>query len=285
MTDPRKPARAYEEAPQPTEPEAPEEALFAARTDVGAPEVPAPAETPPETEPLAEPESVVAVETEAQPAPEPDPVAEPEPEPLLAAAQPEPLFTPDPVVAPEPEPEPVEDAHFDHGPEPWEHVPPPAPKAPPRPVAPVAVAAAPAAPAQPVRTEAQGRDYGAGAPPEAFATGEASPETKKIPFAVYLLYLTSLMLVAPAGLGVWLAYQSRAEAPEWLKSHYQFQIRTFWVAVVVAVAAAGLASFGIGLLGVLALVLAIVWVTLRCFVGMVRLHRGEPIYHPQTWTV
>lgn len=152
----------------------------------------------------------------------------------------------------------------DFGPEPWESAPPAADREPAPLEAPPAVR------------------YGAGAPPEAFAGGEATYEAKRPAFAVYLLYLAAFMLGLPAILGVMLAYSSRAGAPGWLGSHYTFQIRTFWIGLA-GVGAAGLFLFLPFGMVPLILMAVVVWVVLRCFVGMVRLHRGEPIYNPQTW--
>ncbi len=149
----------------------------------------------------------------------------------------------------------------DFGPEPWESAPPPP-----------ALEPAPAVE----------RVYGAGAPPEAFADGDATQDQKKPAYAVYLLYLAAFVLAVPALLGVWLAYSRRMDAPEWLTSHYVFQIRTFWIGLAAAFGGVLFVFLPFGL-GPLILMAVVVWVTLRCFVGMVRLHRGEPIYNPQTW--
>ena len=43
-----------------------------------------------------------------------------------------------------------------------------------------------------------------------------------------------------------LAYVSRKDAPEWLASHYEFQIRTFWLAVLFAVISGLLTVIGVG---------------------------------------
>lgn len=179
---------------------------------------------------------------------------------------------------------------YDLGPDPWDpDAPSPAasearPESRPEPrpaLRPVPVEPAPQPQAEPAHPHH--RDYGAGAPPEAFAAGEADHEIKRPAFAVYLLFLAGLMLFgAPAVVGVILAYRVRERAPGWLQSHYIYQIRTFWIAVAGAVI--GLAGLTVGV-GVAILMALVVWVTLRCFVGMVRLHRGEPIYNPQTWIV
>ncbi|MBT4963293.1 MAG: hypothetical protein HOI53_00895 [Francisellaceae bacterium] len=48
--------------------------------------------------------------------------------------------------------------------------------------------------------------------------------------STYLLYILSLFCgVIPAIIGIIIAYYAKDEdTPEWLQSHYDFQIRTFW---------------------------------------------------------
>ncbi|MXZ09042.1 MAG: hypothetical protein F4Y79_06295, partial [Gemmatimonadetes bacterium] len=45
---------------------------------------------------------------------------------------------------------------------------------------------------------------------------------------VYILYLAELVVGITGLIGVIMAYVNRSDAPEWLASHYRFQIRTFW---------------------------------------------------------
>lgn len=49
---------------------------------------------------------------------------------------------------------------------------------------------------------------------------------------VYILYLLSFVLGVTFLIGVVLAYLNRGEAPDWVKTHYQFQIRTFWIGLL-----------------------------------------------------
>lgn len=191
--------------------------------------------------------------------------------------------TPPPVLPEDERPVPSEPAgppasdipphadEVDMGPDPWDpDAPPPRTPAPPPPPAPP-----PAEPEAP-------RAYGAGAPAVAFEGGEAENDPKRPAFAVYLLFLGTFILLIPAFVGWLIAHRNREAAPGWLRSHYVFQIRTFWISFGAAIAT--VLGFPIGFGPVLFMAL-VVWVTLRCFVGMVRLHRGEPIYNPQTWMV
>jgi uncharacterized membrane protein len=233
------------------------------------------------SEPVAPPEDIFEPETVADPA-----SVEPEPEPAPAAPEPvepaaEVAATPEPLVPspPQPEPEPVL-----FGPEPWEQAPAPAPLKPgawadigPAPAEPAPLPAAPAA--------APPRELGAGANAAAFTAGEASHEVKRTAFVIYILYLASPIfggLSLPVG--AYFAYTRKAGAASWLKSHYVFQIRTFWIALFAVAAAIGFLFLPFGLFP-LTLIGTVVWVTIRCFFGMVRLNRGEPIFNPRTWIV
>jgi uncharacterized membrane protein len=107
--------------------------------------------------------------------------------------------------------------------------------------------------------------------------------------------------------GAW-AYSERGR-DSILDTHYQFQIRTFWVNVVVGLALpflfliaiiAGVGSFlmdhnsptslvlsvmaGTMLPIALGLILAI-WTIVRSLVGLSRLKEGKPIDNPTTWMV
>ena len=56
-----------------------------------------------------------------------------------------------------------------------------------------------------------------------------SPTTKGAAKIVYILYLVSLLFGITGIIGVVMAYINKDDAPEWLQTHYQFQIRTFWI--------------------------------------------------------
>ncbi|HEY6104626.1 MAG TPA: hypothetical protein VIV59_01495, partial [Anaeromyxobacteraceae bacterium] len=64
------------------------------------------------------------------------------------------------------------------------------------------------------------------APPPAAAPGE------NVAKVVYVLYLVSLVTGVTALVGVVMAYVYQGDAPDWLKTHYRFQIRTFWLGLL-----------------------------------------------------
>lgn len=278
-----------EDAPAPAAEPAPEDGDDPVEVPEPEPEIDPKAdpEPDPEPEPEVEPEAAPEPEPEADLAPGPDDVAEVGPSPddhddlfedprdlgpaeAFAASE---ADLPGEAAA---EPlSPVESDDF--GPEPWDDAPAsdwarakapdpdpePAPAPAPVEIAPVAIAGGVARGASELPTD----------------------DVKRTAFAVYLLYLgTPIFLGLSPILGAWLAMRSRAEAPEWVQSHYQFQIRTFWISLATTFAAFTLVFLPFALGPTLAIAL-FVWVVARCFVGMVRLHRGEPIFHPETWMV
>lgn len=100
---------------------------------------------------------------------------------------------------------------------------------------------------------------------------------------VYILYLVAIILGGVTALvGLVMAYVYRGEAPEWLSSHYRFQIRTFWIGLLYSLISMLLSVIGIGfLLGFLTLI----WWILRCVKGLQALEKREPVANPETWLI
>jgi uncharacterized membrane protein len=100
---------------------------------------------------------------------------------------------------------------------------------------------------------------------------------RQMAFVIYVVYLVALALPPLAILGLVLAYVSRDAAPDWLKSHYEFQIRTFWLTLLYFLGAAILCVVLIGLF-----LLVAVWAlwVLRCALGLSRLVNREPYPRP-----
>ena len=105
----------------------------------------------------------------------------------------------------------------------------------------------------------------------------AEGETAKI---VYILYLVSLIVGVTGIIGVIIAYVNHADAPEWVKTHYRFQIRTFWIGLLYALLSLATAIIVVGLFfGVFTLV----WWIVRCVKGLKLLVQGAPYDRPATW--
>jgi uncharacterized membrane protein len=106
-------------------------------------------------------------------------------------------------------------------------------------------------------------------------------DERQMALVVYILYLLPMGGVTHL-VGLVLAYVSRDTAPEWLKSHYTFQIRTFWIGLLYF-CVAGLLCFV--LIGFPLLVAVTIWFVVRCALGISRLMRSEPYPTPLSWVI
>jgi uncharacterized membrane protein len=107
-------------------------------------------------------------------------------------------------------------------------------------------------------------------------------ENTGIPTIIYVLYLVTLISGITAVIGVIMAYIYRDGAPAWLRTHYEWQIRTFWLGVLYGLIAGILCTILIGF--VLLFVVAIWWI-IRCVKGLRYLDRREPYPDYQNWAV
>ena len=128
------------------------------------------------------------------------------------------------------------------------------------------------------------------------AAGPVAPQPPLIPnyvllLAVYILYLVGFATVITFLVGVIVAYQQRGKTDSVCESHIQFQIRTFWMAVLLGLLVAltvggGLTPGASGLLvvicGVISIVLFFLLLT-RCVKGFLTLNTREPIHNPKSW--
>ncbi len=97
---------------------------------------------------------------------------------------------------------------------------------------------------------------------------------------VYILYLVGIVFQLLPLVGVVVAYVYRGDAPPWLKGHYTFQIRTFWIGLVVSIIGGITTAVGIGFLILLAL---LIWWAVRSIVGWMALSEGRALANPETW--
>lgn len=97
---------------------------------------------------------------------------------------------------------------------------------------------------------------------------------------IYIMMLVSTLLPMTAFIALVMAYVYQDEAPAWLRTHYRFIIRTFWI---------GLLYLFIGaftyliMIGWLIMVFTVIWVIVRCILGLKRLDRQQPVNNPATW--
>lgn len=104
--------------------------------------------------------------------------------------------------------------------------------------------------------------------------------TKGTAKIVYILYLVGIIFGLTGIIGVVMAYINRSEAPDWLETHYQFQIRTFWIGALYVVIGMILTFI---LIGYLVLLFWVVWLVIRCVKGMKALEQKEAHPDPTGW--
>lgn len=99
-------------------------------------------------------------------------------------------------------------------------------------------------------------------------------------FAVYVLYGISFFTVVTAPLGVAIAHVRAGEAQGIWQSHFQFQIRTFWIGLLYLVTGIVLTTV---MIGVLVLLWWTIWALVRIIKGAILLNDGRPIPQPNSW--
>jgi len=100
------------------------------------------------------------------------------------------------------------------------------------------------------------------------------------PKLIYILFLANIVVPFLGLIGVVMAYVNKADAPEWLQTHYHFQIRTFWIGLLYVMVGAILSVIIIGWFIIL---FTIVWMIIRCVKGMKSLDAQEAHPNPTGW--
>ena len=106
------------------------------------------------------------------------------------------------------------------------------------------------------------------------------PGTQGTAKAVYILYLVSIVFAVTGLVGVVMAYINIDDAPDWLKSHYRFQIRTFWIGALYLFIALILIFV---LIGYFVLLFWTVWLIVRCVKGIKYLDQNQAHPNPTGW--
>ncbi|MCA0914869.1 hypothetical protein LCL99_10870 [Halomonas denitrificans] len=100
--------------------------------------------------------------------------------------------------------------------------------------------------------------------------------------ALYVMYLAGLVTgFLTLLIALIVAYVYRKDAPPWLRAHYHYLIRTFWIGLVYGAAAAVLTVLVIGL--ALPPLLVSAWFVIRCIIGWRALHRRLPPPRVDSW--
>ena len=104
-----------------------------------------------------------------------------------------------------------------------------------------------------------------------------SPGTTNL---VYILNLIGIVVPILYLVSVLIAFVSRDEAPDWLRSHYENQISIFWKGLLYWVVAFALCFV---LVGFVLWLLLVIWWVMRNVKGMQALARGEAYPTPRSW--
>ncbi|WP_429812278.1 DUF4870 family protein [Ensifer sp. B1-9] len=99
---------------------------------------------------------------------------------------------------------------------------------------------------------------------------------------IYVLYLVGFAVGITPIIGVVMAYLNRGKGTPWVQTHYEWAIRTFWIALLFGLISLLLTVLLVGILGFIA---TAVWIVVRCVVGLQRAARQEPITNPESWMV
>lgn len=109
----------------------------------------------------------------------------------------------------------------------------------------------------------------------------SAPEiSTTVPTIIYVLYLLNFIIPFGALIGLVMAYVNKDDEDNFLQSHYQFQIRTFWIGLLYIIIGGLLTIIVIGWLIVL---FYIVWWIIRCAKGFKYLGKKQPMPDPTSW--
>lgn len=99
-------------------------------------------------------------------------------------------------------------------------------------------------------------------------------------FAVYALYAIGFFTVITAVVGLIIAHVKASTACGIWLSHFQFQIRTFWIGLLYFIVGFGLLYF---LVGAPIILWWTIWTLVRIIKGAILLHDQRPIPQPTSW--
>lgn len=101
-----------------------------------------------------------------------------------------------------------------------------------------------------------------------------------IAFLIYILYAIGYFTGISAIVGVIIAHAHAGTADPLLRSHYQFQIRTFWIGLLYLVVEIITCVI---IVGIFVLFWWFVWSVVRILKGVLALNDQKPIANPGSW--
>jgi len=105
-------------------------------------------------------------------------------------------------------------------------------------------------------------------------------DDRGLAFAVYILYFFGYVTGITAFIGVIIAYFQSQSASSEMRTHFTFQVRTFWIGLLYGVIGIALLHIGIG---IFFLLWGLVWSLVRNVRGILAVNRNEPIPKPESW--
>jgi len=103
---------------------------------------------------------------------------------------------------------------------------------------------------------------------------------KQLALIVYVLYLAAYVVGVTGLIGVIIAHVKISSADPLLRTHYQFQIRTFWIGILYLVVGIVLLLV---IIGVAILLWWFIWSLVRNVKGVLALNENKPIADPTSW--
>ncbi|KEA61710.1 putative transmembrane protein [Marinobacterium lacunae] len=110
-------------------------------------------------------------------------------------------------------------------------------------------------------------------------TSQAGNDTSNAKL-IYILYLASLVVGITGLIGLVMAYINKSGNNSIADSHYRFQIRTFWIGLLMAVIGGITLMFVVGWFILLFLT---IWMIIRCVKGLKYLSEGKAHPDPASW--
>ena len=127
-------------------------------------------------------------------------------------------------------------------------------------------------------------------------TTVVTTEDRVLPAVVYGLHLLGLVNGLTILVGLVVAYINLDKAGPRMRTHYDFQIRTFWIGLAIFLSLGLLigisAILSLVLIGIPFLMLFLflwgavgVWFAVRCIVGLVYISQDQAYPRPNTWLI
>ncbi len=97
---------------------------------------------------------------------------------------------------------------------------------------------------------------------------------------IYILLIIGTIIGITGIIAVIMAYVNNDEETDWLKTHYRFQIRTFWIGLLYIFLGALTFPF---IMGQVIFLFTFFWIIIRCAKGLKQLENKQPVKNLESW--